>query len=110
MQILNEKQIGQKVRRLAIQILENNYSEKEIILGDIVHFGSGVQYSNVEVFNIIKSIFKSNLNFEKIDNIFNKYDTVNWVADITYAKSKYKFNPKYNLVTGLTQIYETRFK
>jgi nucleoside-diphosphate-sugar epimerase len=86
------------------------YSEKEIILGDIVHFGSGVQYSNVEVFNIIKSIFKSNLNFEKIDNIFNKYDTLNWVADITYAKSKYKFNPKYNLVTGLTQIYETRFK
>jgi nucleoside-diphosphate-sugar epimerase len=86
------------------------YSEKEIMLGDIVHFGSGVQYSNVEVFNIIKSIFKSNLNFEKIDNIFNKYDTLNWVADITYAKSKYKFNPKYNLVTGLTQIYETRFK
>ena len=86
------------------------YSEKEIILGDIVHFGSGVQYSNVEVFNIIKSIFKSNLNFEKIDNIFNKYDTLNWVADITYAKSKYKFNPKYNLVTGLTQIYERRFK
>lgn len=86
------------------------YSEKEIMLGDIVHFGSGVQYSNVEVFNIIKNIFKSNLDFEKIDNIFNKYDTLNWVADITYAKSKYKFNPKYNLITGLTQIYETRFK
>ncbi|MFT4762003.1 MAG: pyrimidine operon attenuation protein/uracil phosphoribosyltransferase [Paraglaciecola sp.] len=35
MQILNERQIGQKVRRLAIQILENNYSEKEIILAGI---------------------------------------------------------------------------
>jgi nucleoside-diphosphate-sugar epimerase len=91
-------------------ILSVLYSEKEIMLGDIIHFGSGVQYSNLEVFNIIKSIFKSNLDFEKIDNIFNKYDTLNWVADVTYAKSKYKFNPKYDLITGLTQIYETRFR
>lgn len=86
------------------------YSEKEIILGDIVHFGSGIQYSNLEVFNIIKNIFKSDLESEKIDNIFNKYDTLNWVADITYAKSKYKFNPKYTLETGLKEIYERKYK
>jgi nucleoside-diphosphate-sugar epimerase len=86
------------------------YSEKEIMLGDIVHFGSGVQYSNLEVFDIIKNIFKSNLESERIDNIFNKYDTLNWVADITYAKSKYKFNPKYTLETGLKEIYERKYK
>ena len=91
-------------------ILSVLYSEKEIMLGDIVHFGSGTQYSNLEVFNIIKTIFKSNLDYEKIDNIFNKYDTLNWVADITYAKSKYKFNPKYNLYEGLKQIYENKYK
>lgn len=39
MQILNERQIGQKVRRLAIQILENNYKEKEIILAGINNNG-----------------------------------------------------------------------
>jgi nucleoside-diphosphate-sugar epimerase len=75
-------------------ILSVLYSEKEIIQGDIVHFGSGVQYSNLEVFNIIKTIFNSNLEFEKIDNIFNRYDSLNWVADISYAKSKYKFKSK----------------
>lgn len=91
-------------------ILSVLYSEKEIMLGDIVHFGSGIQYSNVEVFNIIKNIFKSNLDFEKIDNIFNKYDTLNWVADITYAKSKYKFDPKYNLETGLKNLYEKYYR
>ena len=91
-------------------ILSVLYSEKEIMLGDIVHFGSGVQYSNLEVFNIIKNIFKSNLEYEKIDNIFNKYDTLNWVANITYAKTKYKFNPKYTLETGLKEIYERKFR
>jgi pyrimidine operon attenuation protein/uracil phosphoribosyltransferase len=39
MQILNERQISQKVRRLAIQILENNYKEKEIILAGINNNG-----------------------------------------------------------------------
>ena len=91
-------------------ILSVLYSEKEIMLGDIVHFGSGVQHSNLEVFNIIKNIFKSNLEYKKIDNIFNKYDTLNWVADITYAKSRYKFNPKYTLETGLKEIYERKYK
>lgn len=91
-------------------ILSVLYSEKELIQGDIVHFGSGIQYSNLEVFNIIKNIFESNLDFEKIDNIFNKYDTLNWVADITYAKSKYKFNPKYTLKDGLKEIYEKKYK
>lgn len=32
MKILNEKQINQKIQRLAIQILENNYQEKEIVM------------------------------------------------------------------------------
>jgi nucleoside-diphosphate-sugar epimerase len=86
------------------------YSEKELIQGDIVHFGSGIQYSNLEVFNIIKKVFNSNLEYEKVDNIFNKYDTLNWVADITYAKSKYKFDPKYNLETGLKNLYENYYK
>jgi nucleoside-diphosphate-sugar epimerase len=91
-------------------VLSVLYSEEEIIQGDIVHFGSGVQYSNLEVFNIMKTIFNSNLEFEKIDNIFNRYDSLNWVADISYAKSKYKFNPKYTLETGLREIYEKKYR
>lgn len=86
------------------------YSEKELIQGDIVHFGGGVQYSNLEVFNIIKNIFNSNLEYEKINNIFNKYDNLNWVADTSYAKSRYKFAPKYNLETGLKNLYENYYR
>lgn len=86
------------------------FSEEEIIKGDIVHLGSGVQYTNLEVFNIIKKLFNSDLEPILIENVFNKYDTLSWVADITYAKSKYKFNPKYTLETGLNKLYEKHHK
>lgn len=39
MLILNHKQIEQKIRRLAVQILENNFKEKEIILSGINNTG-----------------------------------------------------------------------
>ena len=86
------------------------YSEQEIIKGDIVHFGTGVQYSNVEVFNLIKKLYNTDLDYERIDNVFNTYDNLSWVSDISYAKRKYKFNPKYTLETGLKQIYEIKYR
>jgi nucleoside-diphosphate-sugar epimerase len=82
------------------------FSEEEIIKGDIIHLGGGIQYTNLEVYKIIKQLFNSNLEPNFIENIFNKYDTLNWVADITYAKTKYKFQPKYTLETGLKELYE----
>lgn len=85
-------------------------SEKEIIKGDIVHLGSGIQHTNLEVFNIIKDLFNSTSEPISIENTFNKYDTLTWVADITYAKSRYKFDPKYNLKTGLKDLYETYYR
>lgn len=41
MEILSSVQIAQKINRLAIQILENNYTEKEIILAGINKNGLG---------------------------------------------------------------------
>jgi len=56
MQILNERQIHQKVRRLAIQILENNYTEKEIILAGInnngMHFAEMLVNELLEITDI----------------------------------------------------------
>jgi nucleoside-diphosphate-sugar epimerase len=86
------------------------HSEPEIIKGDIVHYGSGIQYSNLEVFNFIKNLYNYNIDYERIDNVFNKYDSLNWVSDISYAKRKYKFDPKYTLETGLKQIYENKYR
>ncbi|MFT4664996.1 MAG: pyrimidine operon attenuation protein/uracil phosphoribosyltransferase [Polaribacter sp.] len=39
MKLLNEIQIGRKIERLAIEILENNYNEKEIILAGVNNNG-----------------------------------------------------------------------
>lgn len=39
MEILNKNQINQKIKRLAIQVLENNYQETEIILIGINNTG-----------------------------------------------------------------------
>jgi len=91
-------------------LLSVMFAEREIIKGDIIHLGSGIQHTNLEVYNIIKKIFNSTLEPIFIENIFNKYDTLNWVADLTYAKSRYKFNPKYTLETGLQQLYETYYR
>ncbi len=41
MQILNQRQIEQKISRLAIQILENNIGETEIVLVGVNRNGSG---------------------------------------------------------------------
>lgn len=41
MEILNERQILQKIKRIAIEILERNYGEKEIILAGINNNGYG---------------------------------------------------------------------
>jgi len=41
MKILNNTQIAQKINRLAIEILENNYTEKKIILAGINNNGLG---------------------------------------------------------------------
>lgn len=39
MQILNDRQIRQKIKRLAIEIIEHNFEEKEIILAGINNNG-----------------------------------------------------------------------
>jgi pyrimidine operon attenuation protein / uracil phosphoribosyltransferase len=41
LKILDERQIKQKIKRLAIQILENNFKEEEIILAGINNNGMG---------------------------------------------------------------------
>ena len=41
MEILNHRQVQQKVNRLAIEIIENNFKEKEIILAGVNNNGLG---------------------------------------------------------------------
>lgn len=45
MQVLNDRQIQQKIRRLAIEVLENNFEEGEIILAGINN--NGMQFTKL---------------------------------------------------------------
>lgn len=47
MQILHQKQISQKIKRLAIQVLENNYDENELIIAGINN--NGLRFANLIV-------------------------------------------------------------
>lgn len=57
MLILNQHQISQKIKRLAIEILENNYDEKEIILAGINNNGMSfarLLYAQLTVISSLK--------------------------------------------------------
>ena len=54
--ILNSKQIQQKINRIAYQIYENNYSEKEIIVAGIADNGFILAQRIVDVLKTISSI------------------------------------------------------
>ena len=59
MQILSEQQIKQKIKRLAIQILEHHCEEKEIILAGINNNGANfaqLLYNAIEAIDIPKPI------------------------------------------------------
>ncbi len=66
MEILNEKQINQKIKRLAIEIIENNYDEKSIYLAGVNNTGALVakmleeELKRISNINIISSHIRLN--------------------------------------------------
>lgn len=79
-------------------------SDKEKIKGDIVNLGTGVQYSNFEVYDTFCILFGYDIPMKKLEHKWKPYDSLNWVADISYAKEKYGYQSKYNLLEGLTKL------
>ena len=80
MQILNTSQINQKIDRLAYQIYENNYNEKEIILAGINNKGMAFANLLAEKLKEISKISIVNCNISlnpaqpKIDEIVLSLD------------------------------------
>lgn len=56
MKILNQRQIQQKIKRLAIEMLENNYGEQEIILAGINNRGYSFAQSLLDELSKITAI------------------------------------------------------
>lgn len=63
MKLLDKKQIQQKIKRLAIEILEHNYKEKEIILAGINN--NGTAFAQL-LFDQLKKLTKSKLQLTRI--------------------------------------------
>lgn len=89
-------------------VLSVAFSDPEKIKGEVVNLGTGVQYSNYELYDIMRSIYKYDIPLEKTDSLMRVFDTNNWVADISRARDNFGYNPKFNLREGLQEIYNER--
>ena len=76
-------------------------------LGDIVNFGSGIQYSNKEVYDLFKKVTGSDGPVEVIETMAKSFESEVWICDTTYAKEKYNFEVEYSLEEGIKEFLET---
>ena len=106
--VLNKQQVQQKIDRLAWQIYEQNYKEKEIIIAGIANRGMIIAKKISEKLNKISSI-KIKLATIKIDkeNPYNKDIEVN-INEKEY-KNKVLILVDDVLNSGKTLMYGTKY-
>lgn len=78
-----------------------------MIPGDIVNFGSGDQFSNLEVLHYFKKITGLNAPVKFIDNLAKAFESEVWLCDTTYAKQQYGFETEFTLESGIRKFLET---
>ena len=106
--ILSAKQVEQKIQRIAHQILEKNYDEKEIVLIGIANRGYLLaEKINAALQNITKikvTLHKLKLHKDKpLDN------DVDFSTDLDYLNNKSIILIDDVLNSGRTLIYATRY-
>lgn len=77
---------------------------RELTKGDIVNFGSGFCSTNDEVVSAMERALGGGLNIARKPGRFHDYDVQNWVADITKARTKYGWKPKWSLNAGIGEF------
>lgn len=77
---------------------------------NIVNLGSGVQTTNLEVFEIFCRLFEYKVPLNQIKNKLREFDSDYWVANINKLERDYNFTLRYNLEEGLKQMYEEKYK
>lgn len=75
--------------------------------GDIVNFGSGEQFSNLEVLNMFEKVTGQTAPVEYVDNMAKSFESEIWICDTTYAKEKYGFETSFTLESGIKKFLET---
>jgi pyrimidine operon attenuation protein/uracil phosphoribosyltransferase len=106
--ILESKQIGQKLTRMAHEIHENNYLEKEIVLVGVV--GRGLEVAE-RLFSALKSIATCEVNLYQIEINKDKplSSDVKFNGDIKLLKGKSVILIDDVLNSGRTLIYAAKY-
>jgi len=106
--ILSAKQVEQKIQRIAHQILEKNYDEKEIVLIGIANRG----YLLAEkIYTTLQSITEIKVTLHKLKLHKDKplENDVNFSTDLEYLNNKSIILIDDVLNSGRTLIYATRY-
>lgn len=74
--------------------------------GDIVNFGSGVQYSNFEVSKIFEQIAGHSAPIEIMDTMAKDFESDVWVCNTDYAEKQYGFKIETTLTDGISKVLQ----
>lgn len=88
-----------------LDILAN---DSDPILGDIVNFGSGTQYSNLTVLNAWQSITGRTAPVIYEDKMNKAFESKTWCCDTRYAEDVYNFKVEYTLEEGIRDLIEEK--
>ena len=72
--------------------------------GDIVNFGSGKQYSNLEVLNAWNEVTGLHGRVTYFDMMAKPFESNVWICDTTYAREAYGFKTEYSLEDGIRDL------
>ena len=84
-QILNSKEVNQKIERLAWEVYEHNFEEKEIIIVGIADRGSNL---SIELAKHLKSISKMDIKLAKL--FLDKDNPYEQDVKLNLTSSEYK--------------------
>ena len=76
-------------------------------LGDIVNFGSGIQYTNLEVLQCFEKVTGHSAPVEYVEQMAKNFESDVWVCDTAYAREKYNFTVEYSLEQGIKEFLKT---
>jgi len=71
--------------------------------GEIYNFGTGRQFTNIEVANMIDSFIERKMNYEEVGQM-REFDTDFWVCDNSKAQKGLRWNPKINFEEGIRKL------
>jgi nucleoside-diphosphate-sugar epimerase len=74
--------------------------------GEIVNFGSGVQFSNFVVAEIFEKVVGHKAPITIETHMAKPFESSVWTCDTSYAKSVYKFMTEYTLEDGIKRFLE----